>query len=54
MRPGNHERIPAISEAVRDAVAICDPEGAEVGVTAFFESFEDDDPARHGSRGPAR
>jgi hypothetical protein len=43
MKSGDHERIPAVSEAVRDAVAICDPDGAEVGVTAFFESFEDDD-----------
>jgi hypothetical protein len=31
------------SEAVREAVAICDLNGAASGVTAFVESFEDDD-----------
>jgi hypothetical protein len=43
MRPGNHEVIPTVSEVVRDAAAICDPEGSETAVTAFFESYEDDD-----------
>jgi hypothetical protein len=43
MRPGNHERIPTVSDAVRDAAAICDPDGAEIGVTALLEAFEDDD-----------
>lgn len=43
MKPGNHERIPTVSEAVRDAVVICDADGAEEGVTAFLASFEDDD-----------
>jgi hypothetical protein len=43
MRTGDHERIPTVSAAVRDAVSICDPDGAEEGVTAFLESFEDDD-----------
>jgi hypothetical protein len=43
MRPGNHERIPTVSDAVRDAAAICDPDGAEPGVTVLLEIFEDDD-----------
>jgi hypothetical protein len=43
MKPGNHERIPTVSEAVREAVAICDLNGTASGVTAFLESFEDDD-----------
>jgi hypothetical protein len=43
MRPGNHERIPTVSEAVREATAICDPEGTETAVTALYDGFEDDD-----------
>lgn len=43
MRPGSHETIPTVSEVVREAAAICDPEGTETAVTGFFESFEDDD-----------
>lgn len=43
MRPGDHERVPTVSEVVREAAAICDPDGAETAVTALFESFEDDD-----------
>lgn len=43
MRPGDHERIPTISEAVREATAIVDPEGTETAVLGLFESFEDDD-----------
>ncbi|HEU5142075.1 MAG TPA: hypothetical protein VFU04_02845 [Solirubrobacterales bacterium] len=43
MRPGNRETIPTVSEVVRDAAAICDPDGSETAVTALFESFEDDD-----------
>ena len=43
MRPGDRELIPTVSEAVRDACAICDPEGADTVVTALFEAFEDDD-----------
>jgi hypothetical protein len=43
MRPGDHQRIPTVSDAVRDAAAICDPDGAELGVTALLEIFEDDD-----------
>ena len=43
MRPGDRELIPTVSEAVRDACAICDPEGTDTAVTALFEAFEDDD-----------
>lgn len=43
MKPGNRERTPTISEIVREATAICDPEGTDTAVIAFFESFEDDD-----------
>ncbi len=43
MKPGSRETIPTISEVVREAAAICDPEGAETAVTGLFESFEDDD-----------
>ena len=43
MRPGNHETIPTISEAVREATAIVDPEGTDAAVLGLFESFEDDD-----------
>jgi hypothetical protein len=43
MKQGNRETIPTISEVVREAAAICDPEGTETAVTGLFESFEDDD-----------
>lgn len=43
MRPGNHETIPTISEAVREATAIADPEGTDTATLGLFESFEDDD-----------
>ncbi|MGN6256912.1 MAG: hypothetical protein ACTHN3_04050 [Solirubrobacterales bacterium] len=43
MKPGNRETIPTISEVVREAAAIVDPDGADDAITAFFESFEDDD-----------
>jgi hypothetical protein len=43
MKPGSRETIPTISEVVREAAAIVDPEGTETAVTGFFESFEDDD-----------
>jgi hypothetical protein len=43
MKPGNRDTIPPISEVVREAAAICDPEGTDTAVTGFFESFEDDD-----------
>lgn len=43
MKPGTRETIPTVSEVVREAAAIVDPEGADDAITAFFESFEDDD-----------
>lgn len=43
MRPGNRETIPTISEVVREAAAIVDPDGSDDAIAAFFESFEDDD-----------
>jgi hypothetical protein len=43
MKPGSRETIPTVSEVVREAAAICDPEGMETAVTGLFESFEDDD-----------
>lgn len=43
MRPGNHERIPTVSEVVREATAICDPDGTETAVAALYDGFEDDD-----------
>jgi hypothetical protein len=32
-----------VSEVVREATAICDPEGTETAVTALYDGFEDDD-----------
>jgi len=43
MKPGNRETIPTVADVVREAVAICDPEGGDIAVTGLFESFEDDD-----------
>ena len=43
MKPGNRETIPTVSQVVRDAAAICDPDGSTTAVTALFEAFEDDD-----------
>lgn len=43
MRPGDHERIQAVSELVREAAAITDPDGADAAITALVEIYEDDD-----------
>jgi hypothetical protein len=43
MKPGSRETIPTISEVVREATAICDPEGIDTATVGLFESFEDDD-----------
>lgn len=43
MRSGDRERIPTVSEVVREAAAICDPEGTETAVTSLFQVYEDDD-----------
>ncbi|HEU5252805.1 MAG TPA: hypothetical protein VFU16_05720 [Solirubrobacterales bacterium] len=43
MKPGTRERIPTVSEVVREATAIADPNGTETAVTALYDGFEDDD-----------
>ncbi|MDX6609217.1 MAG: hypothetical protein QOF85_1142 [Solirubrobacterales bacterium] len=43
MKSGNHITIPTVSEVVREATALCDPEGAETAVSALYDGFEDDD-----------
>jgi hypothetical protein len=43
MKPGNRETVPTVSEAVREATAIADPNGSETAVTALYDGFEDDD-----------
>jgi hypothetical protein len=43
MRPGSHERIPTVSEVVREGTAIADPDGTETATAALYDSFEDDD-----------
>jgi hypothetical protein len=43
MRTGDREPIPTVSEAVREAAAICDPNGADAGVRGLIDSFEDDE-----------
>jgi hypothetical protein len=43
MKPGSREQAPTVAEAVREAAAVCDPEGADRGVRAMVEIFEDDD-----------
>ena len=43
MRPGSRETVPTVSEVVREAAAITDPDGADGAITGFFEAFEDDD-----------
>jgi hypothetical protein len=43
MKPGSRETIPTLSEVVREAAAIVDPDGSDGAITALFESFEDDD-----------
>jgi len=43
MRPGDHERIRSVSELLREAAAIADPDGADAAITALVEIYEDDD-----------
>ncbi|HYC80795.1 MAG TPA: hypothetical protein VEB65_03355 [Solirubrobacterales bacterium] len=43
MRPGDHERIQPVSEAVREAAAITDPDGSDGAIAALVEIYEDDD-----------
>jgi hypothetical protein len=43
MSRGDHVRIPTVSEVVREATAIADPDGTETAVDALYDGFEDDD-----------
>ena len=43
VKPGDRKPVWPVSEAIREAAAICDPEGADSGVRALLESSEDDD-----------
>jgi hypothetical protein len=43
VKPGDRQGVPTVAEAVSKAAAVCDPTGADWSVTAFLESFEDDD-----------
>ena len=43
MKPADRKPIPTVAEAVRRAVALVDPQGDDVAVRAFEESYEDDD-----------
>jgi hypothetical protein len=43
MSRGDHERIPTVSEVVREGTAIADPNGTETAVDALYDGFEDDD-----------
>lgn len=43
MRPGDRERIQPVSEVVREAAAITDPDGADGAIAALVEIYEDDD-----------
>ena len=43
MSQGDHQRTPTVSEAVRDAAAIVDPDDADDAIMALYEIYEDDD-----------
>jgi hypothetical protein len=43
MRPGDHERVRGVSELVREAAAITDPDGSDSAIAALVEIYEDDD-----------
>jgi hypothetical protein len=43
VRTGDRQPIPTVSEAVREAAAICDPNGDDAAVRGLIDSFEDDD-----------
>ena len=43
MRPGSREQVATVEEVVKAAARACDPERASDAVTAFVESFEEDD-----------
>jgi hypothetical protein len=43
MKPANRETVASVSEVVRKATAIVDPEGTDTAVLGLFAAFEDDD-----------
>jgi hypothetical protein len=43
MPESDHHRTPTVSEAVRDAAAIVDPDGSDDAIMALYEIYEDDD-----------
>lgn len=43
MKPGDRGQIPTVSESVREAAAICDPNGDDAAVRGLVDAFEDDD-----------
>jgi hypothetical protein len=43
MKPGDRNEVPTVSEVVDGAVAITDPDGADIAVQALYDGFEDDD-----------
>jgi hypothetical protein len=43
MPQGDHQRIPTVSAAVRDAAALIDPGDADGAIMALQEIYEDDD-----------
>ena len=43
MRPGSHTEPPSVTEVVRRAATICDPDGADDLVTDFLLAYEDRD-----------
>jgi hypothetical protein len=43
MPQGDHNRVPTVSAAVRDAAAIVDPGDADDAIKALYEIYEDDD-----------
>ena len=43
VKPGDRTQVPTVAEVIRDAVALTDPAGHDVGVIAMLEAYEDDD-----------
>jgi hypothetical protein len=43
MPESSHHRTPTVSEAVRDAAALVDPDDSDDAIMALYEVYEDDD-----------
>jgi hypothetical protein len=43
LKTGDRNQIPSVSEAVREAAAICDPNGDDAATRGLIDAFEDDD-----------